>query len=108
VSGLDDIAWTVVQVTTTPYTATASDYYILVNINGASVVNIPTATAANLGRVYVVKQQVSAGAAVTVKTVTSTIDGTAGATGVLVKAANANGAMTLISDGTNWQITGAQ
>jgi hypothetical protein len=107
-SGLDDIAWTIVQVTTTPYTVTANDYYVLVNINGAAVVNLPTATAANAGRVYTIKQQVTAGAAVTVKTVTSTIDGTAGATGVLVKSGNANGAMTVISDGTNWQITGAQ
>jgi hypothetical protein len=103
-SGLDDTSYTTVAVTATPYTALSSDYMILVNINGASVVNLPTATAANQGRVYVVKQVVSAGAAVTVKTVTSTIDGTAGATGVLVKAANANGCLHLLSDGTNWQI----
>lgn len=107
-SGLDDTSYTTVTVTATPYAATLGDYMILVNINGASVVNLPTANASNLGRVYVVKQMVSAGAAVTVKTVTSTIDGTAGATGVLVKAANANGAMHFLSDGTNYQIICAQ
>lgn len=103
-SGFDDTSFTTTAVTATPYTATLSDYMILVNINGASVVNLPTATANNQGRVYVVKQVVSAGAAVTVKTVTSTIDGTAGATGVLVKASNANGCMHFLSDGTNYQI----
>lgn len=103
-SGLDDTSYTTVTVTATPYTAAAADYMILVNINGASVVNLPQATAANLGRVYVVKQIASASAAVTVKTTTSTIDGTAGATGVLVKASNANGAMHFLSDGTNYQI----
>jgi len=103
-SGLDDYAFTTTTVTTTPYTVTAADYMVIVNINGASVVNLPQATANNLGRVYVVKQVVSASAAVTVKTTTSTIDGTAGATGVLVKASNANGAMHFLSDGTNYQI----
>jgi len=103
-SGLDDYAFTTTTVTTTPYTVTASDYMVIVNINGASVVNLPQATANNLGRVYVVKQVASGAAAVTVKTTTSTIDGTAGATGVLVKAANANGAQHYLSDGTNYQI----
>lgn len=103
-SGLDDTSYTTTTVTATPYTVTASDYMVIVNINGASVVNLPQATAANLGRVYVVKQVASASAAVTVKTTTSTIDGTAGATGVLVKASNANGAMHFLSDGTNYQI----
>lgn len=103
-SGLDDYAYTTTTVTTTPYTVTASDYMVIVNINGASVVNLPQATASNLGRLYVVKQVASASAAVTVKTTTSTIDGTAGATGVLVKASNANGAMHFLSDGTNYQI----
>jgi hypothetical protein len=103
-SGLDDTSFTTVAVTATPYTVTSLDYMVLVNINGASVVNLPQATAANQGRVYVVKQIASASAAVTVKSTTSTIDGTAGATGVLVKASNANGAMHFLSDGTNWQI----
>jgi hypothetical protein len=107
-SGLDDTAFTTTTVTTTPYTVTASDYMVIVNINGAAVVNLPQATSANLGRVYVVKQVAAASAAVTVKTTTSTIDGTAGATGVLVKASNANGAMQFLSDGTNYQIIGAQ
>lgn len=107
-SGLDDYAYTTTTVTTTPYTVTAADYMVIVNINGASVVNLPQATSANTGRLYVIKQVASASAAVTVKTTTSTIDGTAGATGVLVKAANANGAMQVLSDGTNWQIVGAQ
>lgn len=103
-SGLDDTSYTTVTVTATPYTALSSDYMILVNINGAAVVNLPQATAANQGRVYVVKQIAAASAATTVKSTTSTIDGTAGATGVLVKAANANGCMHFLSDGTNWQI----
>ena len=107
-SGLDDTSYTTVTVTATPYTVAASDYMVIVNINGASVVNLPQATAANLGRVYVVKQVASASAAVTVKTTTSTIDGTAGATGVLVKASNANGAAHYLSDGTNYQIICAQ
>lgn len=107
-SGLDDYAYTTTTVTTTPYTVTGADYMVIVNINGASTVNLPQATSANTGRLYVVKQVASAGAAVTVKTTTSTIDGTAGATGVLVKAANANGALQLLSDGTNWQIIGIQ
>lgn len=107
-SGLDDYAYTTTTVTTTPYTVTAADYMVIVNINGASTVNLPQATASNLGRLYVVKQVASASAAVTVKSTTSTIDGTAGATGVLVKAANANGALQLLSDGTNWQIVGIQ
>lgn len=107
-SGLDDTSYSTALVTTTPYTVTASDYMVIVNINGASTVNLPQATAANAGRVYVVKQVASASAAVTVKTTTSTIDGTAGATGVLVKAANANGALNLLSDGTNWQIIAIQ
>lgn len=107
-SGLDDYAFSTVTVTATPYTVTASDYMVIVNINGASVVNLPQATANNLGRLYVIKQVVSAGAAVTVKTTTSTIDGTAGATGVLVKASNANGALQILSDGTNYQIVGIQ
>jgi hypothetical protein len=107
-SGLDDTSYTVTTVTATPYTVTSTDYMVLVSINGASVVNLPQASAANLGRIYVVKQIASASAAVTVKTTTSTIDGTAGATGVLVKAANANGALQLLSDGTNWQIIGIQ
>lgn len=103
-SGLDDTSYTTVTVTATPYTVAANDYMVLVNINGAAVVNLPQATSANLGRVYVVKQIAAASAAVTVKTTTSTIDGTAGATGVLVKASNANGAMHFLSDGTNYQI----
>jgi hypothetical protein len=103
-SGLDDTSYTIMAVTATPYTVTAQDYMVLVNINGASVVNLPQATALNAGRVYVVKQIASASAAVTVKSTTSTIDGTAGATGVLVKASNANGAMHFLSDGTNWLI----
>lgn len=107
-SGLDNTSYTTVTVTATPYTATLGDYMIVVNINGASVVNLPTASAANAGRVYIVKQVASASAAVTVKTVTSTIDGTAGATGVLVKAANANGALQFLSDGTNYLIVGIQ
>ena len=107
-SGLDDYAYTTATVTTTPSTVTATDYRVIVNIHGASVVNLPQATASNLGRVYVVKQVASASAAVTVKTTTSTIDGTAGANGVLVKASNANGALNLLSDGTNWQIIAAQ
>lgn len=107
-SGYDNISYTTATVTATPYTVTAQDYVVLVNINGASVVNLPQATAANQGRVYVVKQIASASAAVTVKSTTSTIDGTAGATGVLVKAANASGAMQFVSDGTNWQIIGVQ
>jgi hypothetical protein len=107
-SGLDDISYTTVTVTATPYTVTNSDYMVIVNINGASVVNLPQASTVPTGRVYVVKQVASASAAVTVKSTTSTIDGTAGATGVLVKASNANGAMQFLSDGTNWQIIGAQ
>lgn len=107
-SGLDDTSYTVTTVTATPYTVTNTDYMVLVSINGASVVNLPQAAAANAGRVYVVKQIASASAAVTVKSTTSTIDGTAGATGVLVKSANANGAMQFLSDGTNWQIIGVQ
>lgn len=107
-SGLDDTSYSTVTVTATPYTVLATDYMVIVNINGASVVNLPQATSSNQGRVYIVKQVASASAAVTVKTTTSTIDGTAGATGVLVKAANANGALQLLSDGTNWQIIGIQ
>jgi hypothetical protein len=103
-SGLDDTSYTTATVTATPYTVTGSDYMVLVSINGASVVNLPQASASNAGRVYVVKQIASASAAVTVKSTTSTIDGTAGATGVLVKASNASGCMHFLSDGTNWQI----
>jgi len=107
-SGLDNNSYTVSLVTTTPYTVTNNDYVVSVNINGASVVNLPQASTVPTGRMWIVKQVASASAAVTVKSTTSTIDGTAGATGVLVKASNATGALQLISDGTNWQIVGIQ
>lgn len=107
-SGYDNTSFTFTAVTTTPYTVTANDYVVSVNINGASTVNLPQASTVQTGRVFIVKQVASAGAAVTVKSTTSTIDGTAGATGVLVKASNATGALQLVSDGTNWQIIGIQ
>lgn len=107
-SGNDNTSFTLKTVTSTPYTVTNNDYIVVVNINGASTVNLPQASTVQTGRVYIVKQVASASAAVTVKSTTSTIDGTAGATGVLVKASNANGALELVSDGTNWLITGVQ
>jgi hypothetical protein len=107
-SGLDNNSYTFTSVTTTPYTVTNNDYVVSVNINGASVVNLPQASTVPTGRIWIVKQVASASAAVTVKSTTSTIDGTAGATGVLVKASNAAGALQLVSDGTNWQIIGIQ
>lgn len=103
-SGLDDTSYTTVTVTATPYTVTDSDYMVIVSVDAASVVNLPQATAANKGRVYVIKQVASTSAAVTVKSTTSKIDGTAGATGVAVKASNASGAIHVLSDGTDWQI----
>lgn len=103
-SGLDDTSYTTTTVTATPYTVTDADYMVIVSVDAASVVNLPTATADNKGRVYVIKQVASTSAAVTVKTTTSTIDGTAGATGVAVKASNASGAIHVLSDGSNWHI----
>lgn len=88
------------SVTTTPYTATSSDFLIPVDAtSAAATVNLPTAVGIK-GRLYAVKKTDSSANSVTVDgSGSETIDGLT--TAVLYVQ---NHAVLLQSDGANWQV----
>lgn len=102
-SGTDPINLTVTgSVLTAAYTASANDYVLEWSASGgAFAVTLPAASAALVGRPYVLLQTTSSANVVTVKTAGGTINGTAGATGV-AQTASKIGLGWAISDGTNW------
>lgn len=100
-SGFDDVNLTTTAVLTAAYTVTSNDFVIFYDPTNAYVITLPAATAANKGRQYTFVQTVSNAGQMTVKTTTSTINGTAGATGIAVTASKI-GKFDVFSDGTNW------
>lgn len=86
-----------------PYSALATDCYIgVTDTTAARVVTLPDAATVPANTVFIVKDE-SGGATthnITVKATTSTLDGTAGATGVAIS--TNYGVQRWISDGTNY------
>lgn len=99
-SGNDNTNYTVVTVTAA-YTANANDYHIIADGTGGSfAVTLPAASAALVGREFVVWSKTTSGT-ITVKTAGGTINGAAAGTGVALTATTIGGARA-ICDGTNW------
>ena len=87
-------------VTTTPYNALASDYYIAMNVPSPSTVNLPLGPT---GKVYIVKDTAGLAGAPTNNTIT--ISDTATIDGAATALINTNyGSLTFIFNGTEWNI----
>ena len=95
--------FSVSTITTTPYSATTAEEFLLVNAASSAItVNLPTAVG-NTGMVFTIKKIDSSSNAVTIDaSSTQTIDG--GLTYVLTLQ---NEYVEIVSDGSNWHIIGA-
>jgi hypothetical protein len=88
----------VTDVTTTPFTPAATDYFLCVDVNGPAAIVLPVSVE---GKVYIVKDCDGDAATnpITVSAVGTTIDGAASAS------INADyGSITLVFNGTEWSI----
>lgn len=100
---LTKFSWTAVgiavtSVTTTPYTAAATDGVILSNVSSASTINLPTAVG-NSGKVLFIKNLHATNTVTIDASSTQTIDGALTYTLTLQYEV-----VSIVSDGSNWHI----